>query len=128
MDGRVANFLYCLYCPPSASGWCCNTVVFQLLLRESKKCFLNNLISPFTLDYVVKIKFKSVSAVSTNLSDAATSSQGAAGLAEVIVVPAGQRGACAPDTVEVVQAVVVGELSERWKTAEKGREKNGLVI
>lgn len=63
--------------------------------------------------------------MSTNLSDAATSAQGAAGLAEVIIVPAGQRGACAPDAVEVVQAAVIGELSERRKTAEKGWGKMG---
>lgn len=56
-----------------------------------------------------------------NLSDAAPSAQGAAGLAEVVVVPAWQRGAGAADAVQVVQAAVVGELSEGRKTA--GKEK-----
>lgn len=47
-----------------------------------------------------------------HLSHAASSAQGAAGLAEVIVVPART-----PDAVQVVQATVIRELSERWKTA-----------
>lgn len=56
----------------------------------------------------------------TDLSHAATSPQGAAGLAEVIIIPVWQRWACTSDAVQVVQAAVIGELSERRKTAGKG--------
>lgn len=59
--------------------------------------------------------------VGPDLSDAAPSAQGAAGLAKVVVIPARQRGAGAADAVQVVQAAVVRELSEGRKTAEKGK-------
>jgi len=59
--------------------------------------------------------------VSTDLSQAAAPAQGAAGLAEVVVVPERRGGDDAPDVVQVVQAAVIGELSERWKTARKKR-------
>ena len=52
-----------------------------------------------------------------DLSQAAAPAQGAAGLAEVVVIPPGEGGARAPDAVQVVQAAVVGELAERRKTA-----------
>lgn len=58
---------------------------------------------------------------STDLSQATTSAQRAAGLAEVIVIPGWQGGARTPNAVQVVQAAVIGELSERWKTAGTGR-------
>lgn len=53
----------------------------------------------------------------THLSHAASPAQGAAGLAEVIVIPAAP-----PDAVQVVQATVIRELSERRKTAGGGRK------
>ena len=46
------------------------------------------------------------------LSQAAAPAQRAAGLAEVVVVPAGEGGDRTPDAVQVVQAAVVGQLSE----------------
>lgn len=64
----------------------------------------------------------------TDLSHAAPSAQGAAGLAEVIIVPARQRRARSLDAVEVVQAAVVGELSERWKTAGERDKDEGDVL
>lgn len=62
---------------------------------------------------------------STDLSQAAASAQGTAGLAEVIIIPAWQRRTSSLDAVKVVQAAVIGELSERWKTAGEGVRREG---
>lgn len=104
------------------------TEVFEkwLVIWEKKVCQTNrNRKSLFGLWRIVNTKWNAIPVrplqTSTDLSHAATSAQGAADLAKVvIIIPARQRQPCTLDAVEVVKAAVIGELSERWKTAGKG--------
>lgn len=83
-------------------------------------CGLLKTLCGLNFHFLAICSFKEIpTSASTNLSHAATSAQGAADLAKVIVIPMWQRCACTPNVVQVVQAAVIGELSERGKTAEK---------
>lgn len=65
--------------------------------------------------------------MTSDLAHAAAAAQRVAALAEIIVVPAGERRR-APNTVQVIQTTVSRKLSERGKTTGEGgggwREEN----
>ena len=69
--------------------------------------------------FFLTLNSPSVLQVNTNLFHTTTSAQGAAGLAEVILIPR-CHGSRSSNTVKIVQAAIIGQLSERWKTAGKG--------
>lgn len=57
--------------------------------------------------------------MTSDLAHAAAAAQRVAALAEIIVVPAGERRR-APNTVQVIQTTVSRKLSERGKTTGEG--------
>lgn len=65
--------------------------------------------------------------MTSDLAHVAAPPQGAAAasFAEVLIIPAGEQGAPhrTPQTVQVVQATVGGQLSQRGKTAEEDRRR-----